>query len=147
MRYLSPDVIECETDNAISANFSFYDTTVYNHHFEGLVPNCSISSALAMEILQSSTEPTIFYCLMNNLPNISCRAWLPANLMPSSTRVSTPPGPRLFASWLTTAGLVLAFRRLRYRRCGRWPDANTLGRPSALFRPQDNCSSWHSVPN
>ena len=33
-------------------------------HFEGLVQDCSISSALALEILQSCTEPSDFVVKM-----------------------------------------------------------------------------------
>ena len=35
-------------------------------HFDGLVQDCSISSALAMEILQSCTKPLIYFPEMLN---------------------------------------------------------------------------------
>ena len=44
---------------------------VIHHYFDGLVQDCSISSALAMEILQSCTKPSILLSLLNSVfPNI-----------------------------------------------------------------------------
>ena len=45
------------------------DTTLMSHeyHIDGLVQDCSISSALAMEILQSCTKPLILLKIPSNL--------------------------------------------------------------------------------
>ena len=49
-------------------------SVVYNQHFDGLVQDCSNSSALAMELLQSCTEPSFFLLC----PNVVCDyKWIP----------------------------------------------------------------------
>ena len=37
-----------------------------SHYVDGLVQDCSNSSTLAMELLQSSTKPSIWYWLVND---------------------------------------------------------------------------------
>ena len=36
---------------------------LYIYHIESLVQDCSNSSALAMELLQSCTKPSIYHCI------------------------------------------------------------------------------------
>ena len=43
-----------------------------NRHVDGLVQNCSIPIALAMEILQSCTKPFISYLHGNVITNTAC---------------------------------------------------------------------------
>ena len=42
------------------------------HHIDDLVQDCSNSSALAMELLQSCAKPSIFGCKDSALPVIIC---------------------------------------------------------------------------
>ena len=59
--------------------FSLYSDTGTNRHTNGFVQDCSISSVLAMEILQSCAKPWIWYqCICRVvrplfLRNISCK--------------------------------------------------------------------------
>ena len=45
--------------------FTLYSDTSTNRHIDGFLQDCSISSALAMEILQSCVKPWIWYQLMH----------------------------------------------------------------------------------
>ena len=47
-------------------------------YIDGFVQNCSNSSALAMELLQSCTEPSIYTCIGINIMNIRLLSYLPS---------------------------------------------------------------------
>ena len=47
------------------------NSSVAKYHFDGLVQDCSNSSALAMELLQSSTKPTIYILIELDLKYLS----------------------------------------------------------------------------
>ena len=42
------------------------ETAIGEDHFDGLVQDCSNSSALAMELLQSCTDPSIYTMMMSS---------------------------------------------------------------------------------
>ena len=54
----------CAMGNAAEADLELKSC---ESHFDGLVQDCSISSALAMEILQSCTKPSIWHWLISQL--------------------------------------------------------------------------------
>ena len=51
-----------------AGNMWRYDTPVTSLHIDGLVQDCSNSVALAMELLQSYTEPSIWSVVLRILP-------------------------------------------------------------------------------
>ena len=77
--------------------YSRFVQTSPNRHNDGFVQDCSISSALAMEILQSCAKPWIWYqCICGVVcplffRNIFCKTWI-INWSPN--------GPSMVGSWV-----------------------------------------------
>ena len=59
-------------------------------HIDGLMQDCSISSSLAMEILQSFTKPSIYFFIQIHVPMISpCALCMPLETPGASVRKVT----------------------------------------------------------
>ena len=129
--------------------FTLYSDTSTNRHTDGFLQDCSISSALAMEILLSCVKPWIWYqCICGVVCPLSFR-----NIFCKTLRIHwSPNGPSMVgpwvARWIHGSQLATVFQQhwiyasIVYVRNGKSGCANKILMCMQNATLDENLSKW-----